>query len=347
MSDCQRFKRSIERLLGDEIGQEELERLLSHTQVCAGCESLFELHHDLSDPQLRLSDPEQADLMGVRRAVLREIRTREGETRDATAPSRRWPARMRPGLTAWLRPGLASWLRPGLASWLRPDTASWLRPALATGLAAGLVVLALGVGFVMGRGEISTVPVTGRGNLVPEIERAAYAVESLQDTAESPYVYSNLRLRDAGDGRVALSFDVATHLDMIRPKDDPLVSEVLVQAMLQDESLGGRLKAISHAAELVDPRVDEALILVMLRDPSLPVRMKALSQVASTPATRQVEEAMLQVLENEESVQMRLQAIDYLSRGELPRDELHRAINSGAPSQSIALRARARRYVYE
>jgi hypothetical protein len=312
MTECWRFRESIERLLSDEIVQDELEQLLAHTQECANCEKLFELHHDLSDPQLRLTEPEAADLMGVRRAVLRQIRTREAASRATIVLTR-----------------------------LR---LAWLRPAVASVLAASLIVVALAAGVLIGRGTGLSEPVTGRGTLVPEIQRAASAVHSLQDTAESPYVYSNVRLRETADGRVALSFDVATHLELVRPEDDPLVTEVLLQSMLQDDSLATRLNAITHTADRTDPRVTDALILVMLDDPSLPVRLKALSKLASAPVNRQVEQAMLQVLEHEESVQMRLQAIDYLAREGSRSEELFRAIDSVPPSQRFALRARARRY---
>jgi hypothetical protein len=119
---------------------------------------------------------------------------------------------------------------------------------------------------------------------------------------------------------------------------------VLVQSMLQDDSLGTRLNSINHAADLPDPRVTEALILVMLDDPSLPVRMKAMSTLEAASATRRIEEAMLQVLRGEDSVQMRLQAIDYLAREGTPSEELQRAIDAAPPPQQFALRARAQRY---
>ena len=307
MSECQRFERGMKRLLSDEIEPEELQRLLAHAEGCSSCETLFELHHDLSDPRFHLSEPEQVELLGVRRAVLREIRRTGAQT---------------------LRGKLGAMLGPG-----------WLRPALAAGLAGGLVV----IGFLAGR---TMVPEGAVGEeSVSGFERAAVEEATFQGRPESPYVYSNVRLREAGPHQVALSFDVATHLELVRPKDHPLVSEVVVQAMLQDESLGVRLGAIDHADHRLNRRVRDALVLAMLGDPSMPVRLKALSKLTSAPVDPEVEDAMLKVVAYEESAQMRLLAIDYLTENQVPPEALERAIDSGPPSRRYASVQRARQYL--
>ena len=305
MSDCRRFERSMQLLVGDEIGTEEHDWLLRHTETCPACESMFEVHLDLSDPSLALTRSDEEELLGVRRSVLREIRHR-----DAAAAAPR-----------------ISWI-----SWL-----SW-RPALAAGTAA----LLLAAGFLAGRMGAGA---DAGDSLLLEMDRAAVRNVSLRETVDSAYAYRNVRLRDEGNDRVALSFDVSTHVEVVRPKDDPLVAEVLVQSMLDDESLGNRLKAVSRSADFFDPRVEEALLASMLFDISLPVRLKALTRLADRPVGGAVHDAMLQVVASEDSVQMRLLAIDHLTKNQVPRDDLERAMDSGVPGQRFAVYARAEPYL--
>jgi hypothetical protein len=308
MSECRRVEKPMQRLVGEEIRPEELEGLLDHVERCSSCEELFELHHDLSDPRFNLSEPEQEELLGVRRAVLREIRTARPRAR-------------------------AGWFGalPRIGS---------LRPALAVGLG----VLLLAAGYLAGR-DASERSLPGREALVSGIDRAARVGAAKGELVASPYVYSNVRLRDAGGGRVDLSFDVATRVDLVRRRDDPLVSEIVVQAMLQDEALGTRLKAVSHADRTLDVRVKDALILAMLGDPDLPVRLKALTKLASGPTDSDVETAMLEVVGYDESVQMRLLAIDFLAETRVRPELLTQAIDAGPPDQRYVVYARALTYI--
>lgn len=126
---------------------------------------------------------------------------------------------------------------------------------------------------------------------------------------------SNVAVRSVGEGRVAMSFDVVRHLEIERAVSDPLVNEVLVHAILDQSSMGSRLKAVSMAASADNGKVEEALVFSMLDDPDLPVRMRALEILAEGPISDSVEQGLMKVLRHDESMQMRLLAIEVLANG--------------------------------
>ena len=133
---------------------------------------------------------------------------------------------------------------------------------------------------------------------------------------DSPNIISNVAVRSVGEGRLAMSFDVARHIEIERPVNDPLVNEVLVHAILDQSSMGSRLKAVSMAARAENGKVEEALVFSMLDDPDLPVRMRALEILADRPISDGVEQGLTKVLRHDESMQMRLLAIEVLANGD-------------------------------
>jgi hypothetical protein len=80
--------------------------------------------------------------------------------------------------------------------------------------------------------------------------------------------------------------------------------------------MGSRLKAVSMAADAENGKVEEALVFSMLSDSELPVRMRALEILAERPVSDNVKQGLMQVLRHDESMQMRLLAIEVLARGD-------------------------------
>jgi hypothetical protein len=179
--------------------------------------------------------------------------------------------------------------------------------------AAAALVIAIG-GFAAGRIVSGLGPASG-DLLLATLEDGAQEHRRLRDVEDSQNIISNVAVRSVGEGRVAMSFDVARHLEIERPVDDPLVNEVLVHAILDQSSMGSRLKAVSLAGRADNGKVEEALIFSMLDDPDLPVRMRALEILADGPMSEGVEQGLMQVLRHDESMQMRLLAIEVLADG--------------------------------
>jgi hypothetical protein len=95
------------------------------------------------------------------------------------------------------------------------------------------------------------------------------------------------------------------------------------------------LKAIEKAENVLDPKIRGALVKAMLQDPNLGVRLQAQEKLAQRPGDAEIEAAQLAVLENEESVRMRLVAIDYLTRSRVDPDRLEKAVEAGAPDGRV------------
>ena len=173
----------------------------------------------------------------------------------------------------------------------------WLPLAAAIG--------AFAIGLAVDRGEADLVTPLTLTDLVNQ-----GAVQS-RGGIESPFRYSNLRVRELEDDRLAVSVDVAAELEVVRSRDDALVNDILASSLLSDASLGSRLKAVRHVGS--NPRVQRALMSAALNDPDVSVRLKALERLieqgASLPETQEV---LLSIVAEEESVAMRLMAVEAL-----------------------------------
>ncbi len=191
----------------------------------------------------------------------------------------------------------------------------------------------------------ATIEPAGAPRLAGEIRQAAARHTQLADVADSPFTYSEVRVRPLDGGRVRLSFDVSRHLDLELDRRDPLVADVLVQAMTASSSVGTRIDAIDFAGREVEPRVLEALLVTMRHDPNLGVRLEAQTRLAELPRQPAIERAMLAVLAEDDEVQMRLGAVDYLARGRVAPERLERALDRAGSDDSAAVRARAARYL--
>ncbi len=199
-------------------------------------------------------------------------------------------------------------------------------------LAAALVAFA--IGLAIGKG--SATPATAPATLIDLVARSALAGD-----LETSFRYSNLRLEEVDVDTLELSVDVAAELDLQRPKDDPLVNEILASSLLNETSLGARLKAVRHAGR--SPRVQHALIAAALNDLDMSVRLKALERlIEQDPASQQTQEMLLAVVENEESVVMRLLALDALADDYIDDELLDTLDGEPALDGESAVRWRAR-----
>lgn len=77
----------------------------------------------------------------------------------------------------------------------------------------------------------------------------------------------------------------------------------------------------------------------MLTDANLGVRLKAQSRLIEQDDDPQVKEALLRVLQNEESVQMKLVAIDHLASRRVDPSRIQRAIAPVGKQDAAYLKA--------
>jgi hypothetical protein len=308
MSECDRFEHVIQEHISGDANAADWDALIAHCKDCVNCRQLLALHAELTDLGAEFVELEDADLDLVRARVLSRVTQRSGQARQP-----RW----------W--------------SWL-PAT-----PLLRPMAAGALAVLVFVVGVVIGSSALRS-DRTDITPLLTEINDEALANRRLSDVENSPYTYSNVSFRRIDDERVALAFDVTTHVEAVESVQSELVKEVLVHSLLSPSHTGSRLKAISYAAEVMDPKVRDALIFAMRRDDNLAVRQKALAILAQHPADGTVETAVLDTLREDRSVQMRLLALDYLASRRVDHDLLRRAVQEAESETDATLLVRLADY---
>lgn len=277
--------------------------LEAHLEGCPACRRLLETHRGWEC--LLMEEPDAAAFTNMRSAVLARVRNRFAQAKTRSAGHRDVTGR------AW----------------------KW---GAVTALAATLLI----AGFLIGRGGSFAPEIVG-ANLLRQVRHQASVNTRFEDSASSPYSYSNISLSPLVDGRIALSFDLSTHMEVAGEKDDPLVKDVLAQALLNPESINSRLKAIGIAHEVMDPKIKQALILAMKHDDSLPVRLKAMSLLSSYKENAAVAEAFLSILKEDESVQLRLQALEYLAGNPSRRNALRDALNQLSKPEDTPLLLKA------
>jgi hypothetical protein len=288
MNECTMFFHDMEDLRERRLDDEKQKALFAHLTSCASCRDLLDFHEDLSAAGREFDGPSEQAFKGVRKSVMNEISSDTNVHRAEVVAIRR-PFFRRPQL-----------------------------------LAVAASVLVLLAGFVLGR-MVDQNTVSESDLLIAALENSAAQNLRLQDVEDSPTLISNVAFRPLDGGRVALAFDVAQHLEVQRDEDDPLVNEVLVHAMLDQSSLGSRLKAISFAGTASNAKVQEALIFAMVNDPDLPVRLRSLEILCKGPMSERVEEGLFQVLQHDDSMQMRLLAVEFLAQ----RDPSHQRLLQG------------------
>jgi hypothetical protein len=207
-----------------------------------------------------------------------------------------------------------------LAQWLQQ---LWHRPAWAA-LAAASLLLALVGGVGIGR-----LGAGGRDGL---------------DLRPAEDLYSNVSLRDAGNGTMSVGFDVTRHVEVRRSREDPLVRELLVQSVLGESDLGDRLAAMSQARSFAAPEVKQALIRTLLNDPEQVVRQRALETLAAHERDEEIESAMIAVLRTEPAVHVRLMALDLLAAGNPATDRVEQLVEDLERRQDRAVLVRAESY---
>ena len=308
MSRHKEFQKLFEKYLSGEISEIESEQLNEFISEHPEYETLMKLHQRLNDIEFPVPDPDNTSFSKMRSDVLRKIKLKKQKS-----------------------PSIIEEYIDQIKSFV-------FRPEMA------VAALTLIIGFLLGR----TLPPdssTLTSNLIAQISALASENEKLDDIKKSPVVYSNVRYRDLDNNMVAIKLDATTHLDFVKKKDDPLVLEVMAQTLLTSSDVGAELKALSYTEGVEDTKVKETLIYAIHHTPSLATRMKAMSNLINYKNDQDIKEAFLKVLQKEESVKMRLLAIDYLTKEKVSSEILRRTLDESEVAQSPAVMIKMRNYL--
>jgi hypothetical protein len=197
------------------------------------------------------------------------------------------------------------------------------RPLRAAAIAAGLI-FPFAAGLILGRaipgGFLSS------SRLIDALHAEAASNRGLTDVEDSPFNYSNVTFHRVPGGRVALDFDVTTHLASVEPQHSPLVRDVLAQSLLNPSSVGERLKAMSFAAGELEPKLEQAVLFSLRRDESVAVRLAALTVLVSRLDDDDVRSALMAALRDDPSVQVRLAVLESLALHHVDHGPIREAI---------------------
>jgi hypothetical protein len=303
----------MDRAQTSEASEEEMEKLLDHLESCSACSDVFEALGRLQNEDLH-PEPSAEEFLSARRRVMRKIRGGRDRTfsRGFSLPH------------------------------------FVLRPAAIVFCALGMLVLGFFLGNRMMPPEIRSAgsnPGPGSDIFMQAIKNVAESHAVYDDIVNSPFTYTNVRISKGTAGMVSLSFDVSRHLSLTLGKNDPLLTEVLVQSLIEPSGVDTRLAAISIAGTAPDPKIKKSLIYAMLRDQNLAVRMTAQSKLVEHRGDAEIIESLMTVLEQEPSVQMRLVAIDYLTNSKIQSERLQRAITTGKREGNDAVLVKASQYL--
>ena len=210
------------------------------------------------------------------------------------------------------------------------------RPFRYAAIAAGLI-LPFALGVLLGRG----LPKPGTtSRLIDALHLEAASNHGLTDIEDSPFTYSNVSYSRLAGDRIALDFDVTTHLTAVESQRSPLVREVLAQSLLNPASVGERLKAMSFAASGLEPKLEEAVLFALRNDESVAVRLSALTVLVARLDDDEVRRAMIAVLRDDPSVQVRLAALESLASHRVDPHRIRDAIRERPEAGNEALMVR-------
>ena len=135
----------------------------------------------------------------------------------------------------------------------------------------------------------------------------------------------NLRFIDAdpSDGNVEFTYEATAPVHVRGNVNDPMVQDVLSEALVDAQNPGVRLRAVSmlNTDKLKQPDADvkRALITALKLDENNGVRKQALAALQNFPFDNEIRDALLFVLNNDSNPAMRIAAIDAI-RTERYRD---------------------------
>ena len=305
MKECREYREMILKLVTGDLSPDESEALRRHAQTCEGCRRLLEIHEELAREKVRVPEPTEAEFRMMRMNTL---------------------ARVGPAV------GLPWWRR------LPDDTRAYFRAQPA--VAALLVALTLGGAFLIGRWTVHPSRIDDR-MLLSSIHQQAAASTGVSGYWDAPFTYNNVSARALPRGRLALSFDVCRHVELVTPESSDLATDVLMHAILEPAPVGTRLKAMGITEQITDARLKETIIFALHHDPDLAIRLKAFEVLSQYPYDVTVQDALLTTLKQDESVQMRFQALDYLAARHVSSETLRRTIGEGGLQSNPAVMQRA------
>ena len=214
------------------------------------------------------------------------------------------------------------------------------RPLLAFASALATAAL-LAVGVFLGRWTTAPQGLDDQ-SLLEAVARQASIERGPDNYWDAPLSYANVKAGEVNDGLVNLAFDVCRSVGLTTSIDSTVAGDVLTHAILNSDSMGGRLRAMELAAHSNNKRLTEALLVTLRHDPDPTMRIEALGALIGSDGSEQIQTALLASLRDDQSVQLRMMVLDHLVKQALGLDALEDVIGQGDHESNSAVFQRAR-----
>ncbi len=307
MDKCKKYHDLIIKLIALGLNEKEHVILNEHISTCNDCANYLFLHKNIEQSQKDIPMPSSDEFRIMRQNTLRQIRLSDSSK---------------------------------LTSLINQIKSLFVKVEFAYSIAILFLIFGLYSLFYpyINQGKIPS-------DLIEQIDYTAQQNHSLSDIENSPYTYSNIEIKEMDDQRIHLGFNVSTYIELTREKNDPLVKEILAQSIINSRQTGAKLSTISYAEEIIDPKLKEILLYVIQNDSDLAVRLKALNILTRYANDDQIQNAFLSVLKKEESVQMRLMVLDYLTANKIDTSLMVRELSTATTRINQPILVKAQEYI--
>ena len=235
MTNCKNYEQFLLKAFSGELTEYEKEKLEKHIEHCSSCKNLYQAH-------LSLQQTTKSEDIKLPEAPLFN-RMRENVLKQTT--------NLKKHDSFWIHNLKRLFEIPGVR----------LSPVVAFAISVMLLFMGYsGKSWIDGKAKQNANP------LIANIQRVAAQNQTLLDVERSPYLFTNIRLQKNNRGQIALRFNVTTEAGYVGSPDDPLVQEIVSQALVNYSNDGTRLDAVALSGQMADPKIKEALIFSVLHD---------------------------------------------------------------------------------
>ncbi len=301
MNECPRVQDVIRTLVAGESSPSAREALLKHAETCPDCGQVLSIHVELTRAADTAAEPSASEFAVARMNVLMGTAQR-----------------------AELRGRNGFWRQ----AW------AFLK---AQPVGAAILLLALLGGAALGGRWSARPSAVGDEVLLRAIQTQAETSAGIDGFWDAPLAYSNVVARPLADDRLALSFDVSRHVDLVTPRESAVAKDVLVHAILDPSRMGAQLQAIGLTQEIMDPKLRDAVIFTLHHDPNLAVRLKAIAVLSEFPFDKTLQQAILTTLSQDVSVQIRMQALELLRARRVSPEAIRQCVLEAGPGRDDAV----------
>ncbi len=282
MSVCKPYEKRIVLFFYDELDAEERVGVEAHLQTCRRCREALRTLQLMGEkiPRQSVAQPDEAILQRMRNLLAQKIKAQHREKRQRKI--RHFPL---------------------------------FSPA--PFFQAGLAVLLLAVGFLLGR---QSAPVENAGqSALNNILTADRLVRTENGKIDPLFAGVECVKYNRKTGDVEIYYTTVNDIQLTGSLQDATVRQMLIHAMLEKENPAVRLHAVkainrfTRAGGILSSDLIRSLTLLLEKEKNLGIRLQVLRLLKNIPTTRAIKDVLIRILLNDPEPAMRIQAFENLT----------------------------------